>query len=116
MIEVEALENVLLEILEIRKSYIAPSEIKIIKASEWMNKPVPSRQESAVKSLANPDRCREEMAILALYWLGERLNKCGGSDLMEKACYEVAARHPAREGYMLDICSKRWDGIGDWHA
>jgi hypothetical protein len=118
----DALENVLLEILSIRRERELskqgkPIKLKLINVmSEWEGKPVPSRTESSLKALSDPSQCREEMAIRTLYWLGELLNKRGGSDLMQNACFYVSALHPEREQSIMDICSKRWDGIGDWFA
>jgi len=40
----------------------------------------------------------------------------GSTDVMQEVCDRVCDRDPANWGRRADIMSKRWDGIGDWHA
>ncbi len=40
----------------------------------------------------------------------------GSTDVMQEVCDRVCDCDPANWGRRADIMSKRWDGIGDWHA
>jgi hypothetical protein len=117
-----ALENILFEIVDARAEIASrnrrkgPVQFRTVCASDWASQPLLSKKKQIVNDLADPVLARERCALIALAWIGELLNAKGGHDLMEEMSSKVAEDYPLREQLFLDICSKRWDGIGSWIA
>lgn len=72
---------------------------------------IPSRELIAVEGIiADPI---EGALRHTLRFIGERLFKQGGTDLMRDALYAVADRDEKHGGRMLAIADSQWSGIGD---
>lgn len=77
--------------------------------------PIPTREETFVRHMARDPV--EESLILAIRRIGKIAYRRGGTDMMERVCETAADGYGfAGEQYRLNVCSKRWDGIGEWYA
>lgn len=57
-----------------------------------------------------------EACHMAIRQLGKRLNKLGGTELMEQVLGRVSCLNVGNEAKVADILDKAWDDIGEWIA
>src|SRR5262245_18634018 len=110
----DALENVLLEIVRIRREYKPPEEARWTDMATW-DGPLPS-DDMQLQKLASPTGQREMIPLLALQWIGGQIHIRAGTALMRDVLEIVAGRNPQHYAHMQSICNAWWDGTGDWVA
>jgi hypothetical protein len=107
-----ALELTLQSIIDARADQPRSTDLPVIDPRNWHGKPIPTREESTMEKLASDAKHSEAIATVALHWVGERLYKSGGIELMQETIMATAARNPSCGGLMMSIADSKWDGIG----
>jgi hypothetical protein len=98
-------------------AYRDEPEGRVISLADLEHLPIPTRAKELAQDLVKHTLVAAlECTLVELGKMAHGLDPKGEADLMLDIAERADARMGDYQGWLLDICSKRWDGIGDWVA